>query len=453
MKKHIVKAESAKPEHRNKSARANRPADTQEPLAIQLADIRNKRVIQPATILQLQKQIGNTAVQKYLTSRTFKENLVQREEKEEKSFLESWAEAIMANPKALASEIKSRLKNVTTLFSSKKPGEAYFTDLETVYWGYYKLVIDLNNMPEGSKTSEEQIKRFDKYSGIWRKIRTGIVRDNKSRMRRELARAKKAAKALRIQLLYAYHDIYAAGKDPDDVKMGSLDTVKGVAEKVTDLLKGINEADAGITGRTVTPIIPVLDKTLTIVNVITGWKVTKPLAGPAMKDMARLQNALSLANAGLSLSGFGKFLPLFSYIGPLLDGIAKGWGRLVSALSKKNQMWWEAREVMGKDLPHPSAAPGGKPVFSYMKFMFRVTEPPSRPPSGAVLEFFYDNKTMFNKALKQVMGKSWSKVPTRSSWVVLAETNPKKINSWVFYNRDTIWRLIYGRGMRPPKKR
>jgi hypothetical protein len=354
----------------------------------------------------------------------------------------------------LAAEIKNRLRvDVAPLYSAKKPGDAYFSDLEKVYWGYYKLAIELLRMPKGSKTTTEQQDRFLKYIKKMNAIKVGIVGDAKRRMKRQLAKAKEGAKALRIQMLYAYHDIYAAGKEPGDVKMGAAGTVKGVTEKITELLKAINEADADISGRSVTPIIPVLDKTLTIVNVITGWKVTKPLASPASKGMASLQNALSLANAGLSLSGFGKFLPLFSYIGPLLDGIAKGWDRLVTALSKRNRMWWQAREVMGEDLPHPDAAPGGKPVFSYMKRIFRVTKPPSKPPSEAVLDFFYDNKEMLNKAMKEVMGKSWSKVPTRSSWLFWAETNPDKINSWVFYNRDTIWRLIYGRGMDLPSKK
>ena len=454
MKTHKEKAKSPKSAKKIRSVSINRPVDVRESLAGQAADIRERKVIQPAAVLQLQKQIGNAAVQQYLNSRKAEEIQVQREDDDEGMTLgEMWAEAVMENPKLMALQAEDFLEDVTSLFSGKEPGDPYFTDLEIVYWGFYKLILALKKMPEGSVTTAEQRKRAEKFAVKWVSIKDGIVADAERKMRRELARARKGTKALRIQMLYAYHDIYAAGKEPGDIKMGTLDTVKGVAEKVTDLLKSINEADAGITGRSVTPIIPVLAKTLTIVNAITSLKVTKPLAAEASKDMARLQNALNLANAGLSLAGFGKFLPFFAHIGPLLDGIAKGWNKLVSALSKKNRMWWEASEIMGEDLPHPSAEPGGRAVFSYMKKMFRVSKAPSKAPSESVLEFFYDNKTMFNKALKEVMGKSWSKLPTRSDWLIFAETNPKKINQWVFYNRDTIWRLIYGRGMKLPKKR
>jgi hypothetical protein len=452
VKKHVEKAKSPKTVKKNRSVSVNRTVDAWEPSASQAAKIRERRVIQPATVLQLQKQIGNASVQQYLARRKYDEVQIQRKDDEGMTFGELMAKAIMENPKLMAMQAKDILKDVTAVFSGKKPGDAYFTDLETVYWGLFKLVIDLTKMPEGSVTTTEQRAKAEKYAKKWVRIKAGIAADAEIKMRSDLAKAKEGTKKLQIQMLYAYHDIYAAGKEPGDVKMGDGETIKGMAEKVTDLLKSINEADAGISGRSVTPIIPVLDKTLTIVNVITGWKVTKPLAAEASKDMANLQNALSLALAGLSLSGFGKFLPLFGYIGPLLDGIAKGWDRLVSALSKKNRMWWEAREIMGEDLPHPSAEPGGRAVFNYMKKMFKVSSAPSKAPSKSVLEFFYDNKTMLNKAMKEVMGKSWSKVPTRSSWLIFSETNPEKINNWVFYNRDTIWRLIYGRGMKPPEK-
>jgi hypothetical protein len=451
VKKSDKHVQQSVPLHAKKPARLGVSAGSTEPQGLQLAAIEAGRPMAPATVLRLQRLVGNASVQRLLDGRRVSTPTVQRQKEEGKTFTQILAEAIMSSPKLLASVAKDRSKDVTDLFSKKQPGDLYFTDLETVYWGFGKLIFELEKMPEGSTTTEEQRKRFETFSAKWGEIQAGIAADAKRRVKNELARAREAAEALRVQLLYAYRDIYAAGKEPGDVKMGNLDTVKGVTEKVTDLLKAINEADAAVTGRSVTPLIPVLDKTLTIVNVITGWKVTQPLAAPASRDMARLQNALSLANAGLSLSGFGKFLPLFGYIGPLLDGIAKGWDRLVSALSRKNRLWWEAKEIMGEDLPHPDTEPGGKPVFDYMKSMFRASEPPSSPPPKSVLDFFYDNKKMFDAAMKEVMGKPWSRVPTRRAWLILSETDPKEINSWVYYNRDTIWRLIYGRGMEPPK--
>lgn len=450
MKKQIRKENSPKKIKKKRPTIEKQSTATRESTIDREAPVNYKGIIQPSTVLQLQQQVGNASVQKIL-SRQKAALQIQRDDDEGMTFGEMLATAIMENPKLMAMQAKDILKDVSAVYSEKEPGDPYFTRLETVYWGLWKLVIELNKMPEGSSTTAEQRDKAEKYARKWVSIKTDIAADAERKMRRELERAKEATKALQIQMLYAYHDIYAAGEEPGDVEMAKGETIKSVAEKITDLLKSINEADAAVSGRTVAPIIPVLDKTLTIVNVIAGWKVTKPLAAEASKDMARLQNALNLATAGLSLAGFGKFLPLFGYLGPLLDGIAKGWDKLVSALSKKNRMWWEAREVMGEDLPHPGAEPGGKAVFSYMKMMFRSSSPPTKAPSESVLDFFYDNKTMFNKALKEVMGRSWSRVPTRSSWLIFAETNPDKINSWVFYNRDTIWRLIYGRGMEPPE--
>lgn len=368
-------------------------------------------------------------------------------------FVEELVKAVTQNPKLMALQAKDIANEISQVLAEKEPGDSYFEDLYKVYWGFYRLIAELKRMPERATTTTEQRDKAEKLAEKWANIRSCMIADAERRMRRELAKAEKGARAMRVQLLYAYHDIYEAGEEPGDVKFGSLDTVKGVAEKMTDLLKAINEADAGITGRSVTPIIPVLDKTLTVVNVISGWKVTASLAAESSKGIAALQNAWSLANAGLGLAGFGKFLPLFGHIGPLLDSIAKGWDRVDSALRKKNRLWWEARDVMGEDLPHREAEPGGGVLHSYMKKMFRTSKPLSEPPSKDVLKFFYDKREMFNTAVKDVMGEPWSEVPTKSAWLISEETDPKKINRWVFCNRDMVWRLVYGRDMDPPKRR
>lgn len=310
-------------------------------------------------------------------------------------------------------------------------------------------------MPAGSVTTAGQRKKAKDLMKKLSAIKAGISSDADAKIRRELAIAKEGVKKLRTEMLYAYHDIYAAGKEPGKVKMGAVETIQGAAEKITDLLKNINEADAIASGRSITLIIPILDKTLTIVKLITGWKVTKSLAAPASKDMAKVQNALNRATAGLGLTGYGAFLPLFAHLGPLVDGIAKGWALVVAGRSKKNRRWWEAREVVvekGEKLPHEESWPGGGPVINYMRDMFRSSSTPSKPPSKEVVKFFTKNSSMFNKALKEVMGRPLSKVPTKSS-LFSKDVDPMELNGWVFYNRDTVWRLIYGRGTKPPEKK
>ncbi|MCP4357067.1 MAG: hypothetical protein GY796_03495 [Chloroflexi bacterium] len=413
------------------------------------------RPLRQTALLHLQQSRGNAHVQRLFPRQQADESQIQRRgpDDEGMTFSEMWAKAVMEDPKVMAIQAKSIADDIAKLLSQLKPGEPYFETLYTTYWGFGKLIVALKKMPDGATTTLEQRNAANNLAQKWANVKASMEANHKRQMKKNLAKAREGARALQIQLLYSYHDIYAAGKEPEDVKLGGLDTMKGMAEKGVDLLKAINEADAGISGRSITPVIPVLDKILSIVNVIAGWKVTSSLAADSTKAIAALQNALSLANTGLSLTGFGKFLPLFSYIGPLLDGIAKGWGRLVAALSKKNRMWWEAREVVGDDLPHPGAEPGGRAVFSYMKKIYKVSAPPSGNPSDKVVEFFDDNREMFTKSVKEVMGKSWSKVPTKRTWYLFGkEADPNKLNKWVFYNKDMVWRLIYGRGMEPPTK-
>ena len=303
-------------------------------------------------------------------------------------------------------------------------------------------------MPEGGQTTADQRKRATDLARRWARIQDDMAARNKRSALRALKEAREASAALRLQFLYAYRDIYAAGEVPEEVKLGSF-SLKDLAEKTKDLLKAINEADANISGRSVTPLIPVLDNTLSVVNLITGWKAASGLAAPSMKDFMALQNALSLGTTVAGLAGFGKFLPFFSHIGPLLDGIAKGWSRLVSELQKKNARWWEAREVMGEAPPHPEALPGGRQVLDYMKRIFRESGPPSGRPSEEVVDFFDENRDMFTKVASEVMGENWP-IPTESSWIFWTKVAPDKLSTWVYYNRDMVWRLIYGRGMEPP---
>ena len=112
-------------------------------------------------------------------------------------------------------------------------------------------------------------------------------------------------------------------------------------------------------------------------------------------------------------------------------------------------MWWQLRDVLGEDVQYPMAFPGGKEVFHYMKSVFKASQPLNRKPSTEVVEFFNDNRQMFSKTATEVMGK-YGGMPTESSWIFWRKVDPDKLNSWVFYNKEMTWRLIYGRGMDLP---
>jgi len=368
---------------------------------------------------------------------------------EEPTFWERLREALMSDPTWLASQARDTVREIEAIFSDMEPGDRFFDRLHDVYWGFGALILELRRMPAGEKTTEAQRRRANELARRWSEIQDDMAAHHERQVRRDLEQARRAAREFRVELLYAYRDVYAAGDEPEDVEVGS-GSLKTLAEKTKDLLKSINEADANISGRSVTPLIPVLDNTLSVVNLIGGWKVTSGLAAESESDIAALQNAWSLSTTVLGLAGFGKFLPLFNHIGPLLDGIAKGWGRVVGHLQEKNRRWWQAREIMGEELPHCDAMPGGCAVFTYMKNVFAASGPlPGRPPE-AVVDFFDENRELFSKAATEVMGKSWAEVPTESSWIFWTEVDPGELNRWVYHNRDMAWRLIYGRGMEPP---
>jgi hypothetical protein len=452
MKKKLESKKSSESVKSKAAKNTSQCADTLKPLTFLVDDSIEGEFVRPDAILQMQKQVGNKSVQKFIKRTKASKKRIQLKKEKPKSLTEILAKIVTEEPKAMAIVTKDILADVYLLYASKKPGDRYFKELDTVYWGLFRLVAELKRMPAGSVTTAGQRKKAKDLMKKLSAIKAGISSDADAKIRRELAIAKDGVKGLRTEMLYAYHDIYAAGKEPGKVKMGAVETIQGAAEKITDLLKNINEADAIASGRSITPLIPILGKSLSIVKLITGWKVTESLAAPASKDMKKVENALSLATAGLGLTGLGAFLPLFAHLGPLVDGIAKGWAVVVAGRSKKNSEWWEARAIRGTKLPHPESWPGGGPVFNYMKDMFRSSSTPSKPPSKKVVEFFAENSSMFNKALKEVMGRPLSKVPTKSS-LFSKDVDPMELNGWVFYNRDTVWRLIYGRGTKPPEKK
>ncbi|MBN1643170.1 MAG: hypothetical protein JXA09_18195 [Anaerolineae bacterium] len=365
---------------------------------------------------------------------------------------EMLAQAAIASPRMMSVQAKEYIAEAGKLLKTLDTSDPLYDRVYAVYWGFARLVLDLKGLAENQETTQAQRQRATDLSRKWQAIQADRAARQQRKARDTLRRARAAAEAVRMQVLYAYRDIQLAGEEPEDVAVGA-GNVQTLAEKTNDLLKAINEADAEASGRSVTPLIPVLDNALSVVKLIAGWKTLSGLAAQSQSDIAALQNAWELTTTALGIAGLGKFLPLFGHIGPLLDRIAKGWDRVVRQLQEKNRRWWEAREIMGEKLPHPAAAPGGGAVFNYMKRVFQASEPLPGRPSDDVVAFFDKNREMFSRAMGEVMGESGGKVPTQSSWILWRKVDPDKLNEWVYDHRDTVWRLIYGRGWEPPRER
>ena len=371
------------------------------------------------------------------------------EEEQGASFTEQLAQAIMASPALLAQQANQTVRESGAILADMTPADRYFERTYQVYWGLAGLRQELLGLPEGAETTAAQRRRFTELTEVWGSVQTDMTAAHERDARRTLAQARQAADALQLEMLYAYRDVYAAQQDPSNVQIGDA-TLRSLADWTRQLLAAINQADAGITGRTVTPLIPVLTHALRIVNLIAGWQATSGLASESEADLAALQNAWSLANTVAGLSGFGRFLPLFGHIGPALNGIATAWRRVVSRAQEQNATWWAARDLLGEELPRPQAMPGGRPVFTYMREIFAASEPPSTPPPAPVVEFFTSNREMFSAVATQVMGQGSTRMPTRSSWLFWTTADPARLNEWAFYHREMVWRLIYGRDMELP---
>ena len=412
-------------------------------------------------LLELQMRVGNRAVLRLLAQGTVPATgvpFLQRQEEDDEGeavtlreqVVEAYSDAVMTHPPLMVMHLRGVLREVRSLFSGMEPGLPFFDRVEGVYWDLGRLILQLRQMPEGQEVTAGQQERAMVLVEEWNSIQADIAAHNARQARSELARARDATAALRSDLLYAYREASAAGETPEEVEIGG-GTLKTLVENTNDLLQAINEADANISGRSVTPLIPVLNKTRSVVSLIGGWKVTSGLAAESQKEIAALQNAWSLSTTLVGLAGFGKFLPFFGHIGPLLDNIAAGWAPVVSALQEKNRISWQAREVMGKELPHPEAEPGGKEVFNYMIAVFHASEPLRGEPTDPVVKFFAKNQEAFNWAATEVMGNSWAEMPTESSWIFWENVDPDRLNEWVHDNREMVWKMIYGRGMDPAK--
>lgn len=348
-------------------------------------------------------------------------------------------------------EIRQVLENrIGPLLSEMNQFDYLFDEVYDVYWGLAQIERELSALTAGQEPSKEQYGRINDYQERWDSIKDRMAARNRRQVRNDLRRAKEEAEKLRTELLYTYRDVHNAGSTPDEIQV-SGGSLKDVAENVKDLLIAINDADAQLTGRSVTPLIPVLNKSLSIVNLLAGWEQTSGLATESQQNMAHLQNLWSGSTTAIGLIGLGKHLPLFSHIGPMLNVISQQFDVIVSAIQEQNKIYWQLRDVLGSDVRNPHELPGGKAVFDYMRAVFRSSEPLSETPSGDVLQFFLRNRRMFDDIARDVKDRPWATTPVERRFLFGSKIDEDRFNSWVFYNRTWVWRAIYGRGMEPPR--
>ncbi|WP_134774566.1 hypothetical protein [Ornithinimicrobium flavum] len=173
-----------------------------------------------------------------------------------------------------------RVEDIAPIFRRYVEDDRYGQDLHDAYWGFSALgrqtaVQDGRNR----RSTPEELERLEHLSGLWSGVRERITADNAATARRTLARAQAQALALQVQLVFAYRQAILAGQGPEEIDLtGSDKSLKFVAEQVVSLLSAINTAQAADVGRDVAPLVQVLDKTLTVVNVFSDWQQTGPSA-------------------------------------------------------------------------------------------------------------------------------------------------------------------------------
>jgi len=358
------------------------------------------------------------------------------------TFAEMIAEALMQSPAFLASQCRLAIGEITPIFSAMERWDPFLDRVHNVYWGFAWLEHELQRT-EGTTTPEQRA-RFFELATQWVRIKGEMEDENRWRIRRELENARELIEQIRERLVFLYREIYLSGGD-DTIELVLSETgretitLRELSRRVISILTAINQADAEMTGRSISPLVPVLRHILTFADLILGWSFAPELASEIQGAIATVGNALRLAMAGLSLTRVSPFLGLFSHIPLLLGKIAQNWNVLEQALREQNTEWWEA---LG-ELPRPQVEPGGRAMWRYMLAVFRASSPEDLPtPDEDVVDYFNDHREMFSTVATELMEAP--EVPTKSWFLFWRRVDPSRLNTWVFCNRRWIWRLLYG---------
>jgi len=188
-----------------------------------------------------------------------------------------------------------------------------------------------------------------------------------------------------------------------------------------------------------------LGNAMSVVNYLAGLGDEVPgLASPTEQALGHLTRAYNTASTLTSLLGIS--VPMYGiltgHIGPALTAISRCWGRVENQLRHQNDIWYE---LYGEEMVDWSVEPGGRAVHDYLARVFQASGPGGVPPiPDGVGQFFLDNRAVLNAAMR-AMGEE--EMPTeRVLWILWHRIQRDQFKAWIFYNREMVWRLIYGTG-------
>lgn len=384
-----------------------------------------------------------------LIQRQEEEDIQENEEHEEDQGMtlgeigEAIADTLMRHPPTLSGYCEDRANEIGLFLEEYPEGSRYYYTVEVIGSDFIKLALEL--LQTEGETTEEQRSRYTELQTSWEDVQQDIEDYSRAEIQRNLRKTRKLIEEMKLQLVLVYRQVYLSGEDSTTELAISetseeTSTLRDIADQITGLLSEINAADAAITGRKVAPALTALSRAFQFVNLILGWNFTGELDSASQEAFDDLQNGLALAMTAASFTAAAAYLPLFGHIPVLLGAISKQWDRLVDLVREQNTLMWETTGDIGLGCIEE---PGGCETWEYMISVFDAGsfEDVSVPPEE-VAGFFISRRDMFNAVANEVMESG--EVPTESNWLVFTEINEESFPPWVYFNREWIWRLIYG---------
>jgi|GEM_PF-6408003 len=454
-RRRLQQSNQAKPRVKRQSASSSQSPAMTTDIALKQAELLPASQLKPQIIQHLQGKMGNKAAQDFLS----KNARIQRQEagtaNKEKSLLESIGDAIMESPQLLANQAESyanRVGPIVSNMANANPNDPYIEPVNNIYWGFFGLVAKLKKMKQSDKTTAQQRQQYMSLVKRWGNVQAQMEASRCARIKAELAKSRARVEQLMQEILVMYHSIYSSGGTDETriaISKTGKDTItpRALGGYVVSMLNAINNADAAINSRSVSVLVPFMRHTMTFLNVILTMDVPPALASESRIAMGQLKNAVAIGLAAASFTAASKFLPMFSHIPMVLGAIAGQWSKIESKLREQNDTWWK----LGFNI-NPDVEPGGRPVWNYMNMLFLAPNAEALPdPSDEVVKYFSERRDMFDSANVNVMGGE--KMPTESSMLFWTVVDKKKLNDYAYYNRKTMWTLLYGKREFPDKRK
>lgn len=416
-----------------------------------------------ASVLRLQRQVGNRAVQRLLQARP----TVQRDDDLTQAAepfdlggvrISSYASA------AAATRLWSILldQEVSDL---RRDGLAAPASLATVSREGGELVRlweGGGDEPFDRGNAEDLRAWHRRYVSAMNDSRAAQARESASRAQAAADRAQAAAdqlEALEPALRDAQRARFRSGDEGGllqvtDAIATVLDTSLAAKDAATNTLEVAADlrqlAGTGRTSRviiTVTERVPAvldaLDKinrayasfqlTRAALNLVTGTTTESQQGHRAVEAMS------TAVSAGGTLLGASAGFTLYAnlYIGPMVSACLSALARLEDMISKSTNRQWIA---LGRfDMVNWSLEPGGRSVFDFMLRVMRADGSDGVPAVPAtVRSYFVDNRSRFDAG-----SGDRREMPTTGFWF-WRDVDDDRIKSWVFRNRQNLWGMLYG---------